>query len=54
MSPGGRAVRRLEVATESVSGAIFFAIIDVVSFFLYLALLGYSLIGRLVRGRRTH
>jgi hypothetical protein len=45
------AVRRLSMAPPSASAALLFAILDVFSFFLYLALLGYSLVSRLVRGR---
>jgi hypothetical protein len=39
------------MAPPSVSTALLFAVIDILSFFLYLALLGYSLVSRLVRGR---
>lgn len=42
------------MASGPVSAALLFAVIDILSFFLYLALLGYSLINRLVRGRHTH
>lgn len=42
------------MAPGPVSAALLFAIIDIVSFFLYVALLGYSLVSRLVRGRHTH
>jgi len=42
------------MAPPSVSAALFFAVIDIFSFFLYLALLGYSLVSRFVRGRNTH
>jgi hypothetical protein len=45
------AVRRLGMAPPSASAALVFAIIDIVSFFLYLALLVYSPVSRLVRGR---
>jgi hypothetical protein len=48
------AVRRLVMAPASVSAALFFAVLDILSFFLYLALLGYTLVSRLVRGRHTH
>ncbi len=39
--------------SPSISSSLFFLLIDVFSFLLYLVLLGYSLIARLLRGRRA-
>lgn len=41
------------MSSPSVSASLFFLVIDVLSFLLYLLLLGYSLIARLLRGRRA-
>lgn len=39
--------------SPSIGASLFFLLIDILSFLLYLLLLGYSLIARLLRSRRT-
>jgi hypothetical protein len=49
----GFAVRRGTITAQSAGAAMLFAAIDVLSFLFYLALLGYSLVARLARGRNV-
>lgn len=41
------------MSSPSVSAALLFILIDILSFLLYLLLLGYNLVSRLLRGRRV-
>jgi len=53
INPERRAVRRYSMSAQSAGAVLLFVAIDVFSFLFYLALLGYSLVARLARGRNV-